>query len=126
MTLGHDESLEEYEERFQLNYKRSNCTLDPISLKILLLWEIREEVIETLNMLSGGDIYEFPYETIKTVFRNHSTKARKKGKASQSMTNTPSSSTFVKHETRNMLEESKSEMFHTFSLKIDTMQIKIK
>ena len=37
MTLGHDESLEDYEERFQLNYKRVNCTLDCDSLKLVLL-----------------------------------------------------------------------------------------
>ena len=56
MTLGHDESLEDYEERFQLSYKRARCTLDPESLKIFLLRGIREGLIETLNLLSGGDI----------------------------------------------------------------------
>lgn len=29
MTLGNDESLEDYEEIFQLSYKRARCTLDP-------------------------------------------------------------------------------------------------
>ena len=57
MTLGPDESLEDYEERFQLNYRRDNCNPDPESLELFLLWGIREEVLETLNMLSGGDIY---------------------------------------------------------------------
>jgi len=33
MTMGSDESLEDYEERFQLSYKRAKCTLDPESLK---------------------------------------------------------------------------------------------
>ena len=56
MTLGPDESLEEYEERFQLHYKRANYTRDPASLKLLLLRGIREEMIETLNMLLGVDI----------------------------------------------------------------------
>ena len=37
MTLGPDESLEDYEERFQLNYKISKCTLDLVSLKLVLL-----------------------------------------------------------------------------------------
>ena len=32
MTLGPDESIEEYEGRFQLKYKRANYTLDPTSL----------------------------------------------------------------------------------------------
>jgi len=31
MTMGSDKSLEDYEERFQLNYKRARCTLDPVS-----------------------------------------------------------------------------------------------
>ncbi len=37
MTMGSDESLEDYEERLQLNYKRAECTLDPESLKSVLL-----------------------------------------------------------------------------------------
>ena len=37
MTLDNDESLEDYEERFQLSYKRARCTLDPESLKLVLL-----------------------------------------------------------------------------------------
>ena len=65
-------------------------------------------------------------EEISTIFRNHSREARKKGRVSQSMTNTPSSSTSIKHEIGNMLEEFKSEMLHTFSLQMDTMQVKRK
>ena len=57
MTLGPDESLEDYEEMFQLNYRRANYTLDAESLKLVLLWKIKEYVMETLNMLFGGDIY---------------------------------------------------------------------
>ena len=57
MALGLDEYLEDYGERFQLNYKRANYTLDPGSLKLVLLWGIKEEVLETLNMLCGWDIY---------------------------------------------------------------------
>jgi len=37
MTIGSDESLEDYEERFQPNYKRGGCKLDPESLKLVLL-----------------------------------------------------------------------------------------
>ena len=126
MTLGLDESLEDYEERFQLNYKRANCTLDHASLKILLLRGISEEMIETLNMLPGGDICQQPYEAIKTLFRNHSRAFRKMGKAGQTTSNTPSSSTFIKHDIGNMLEDLKSDMLHTFALQMDTMQVKRK
>jgi hypothetical protein len=58
MTQGPDESLEYFEERFQLSYKRAqNCTLDEDSLKLVLLRGVREDLMETLNLLSNGDIY---------------------------------------------------------------------
>jgi hypothetical protein len=58
MTQGHDESLEEFEEIFQLRYKRAqNCTMDEDSLKIVLLRGLREDLMETLNILFNGDIY---------------------------------------------------------------------
>jgi len=82
MTLGHDESLEDYEERFQLSYKRSRCTLNPESLKLVLLRGVREDLIDTLNLLAGGDFYWLPYEYIKPIFRNHSMAARKKSRCS--------------------------------------------
>lgn len=37
MTLVIDESLEDYEERFQLSYRRVNYNIDPKSLKLVLL-----------------------------------------------------------------------------------------
>ena len=80
MTLGHDESLEDYEEIFQLNYKRVRCTLDPESLKLVILIGVREDLLDTLNLLAGGDIYQLPYEDIKIFFRNNSRVARKKGR----------------------------------------------
>ena len=57
MTIRSDESLEDYEERFQLNCKRVGCTLDPESLKLVLLRGIQEDLLDTLHLLAGGDIY---------------------------------------------------------------------
>lgn len=37
MTLGADESIEDYEKIFQLSYRRVICTLDPESFKLVLL-----------------------------------------------------------------------------------------
>jgi len=96
MTLGHDESLENYEERFQLSYKRSRCTLDPKSLKLVLLRGIEEDLLETLNMLSGGDIYQLSYDNIKTILKNYSRIARKKCKSSQALASSSSSNTSSK------------------------------
>jgi len=57
MTLGNDESLQEYEERFHLSYKRARCTLHPNSLKLVLLRGVREDLLDTLHLLVGVDIY---------------------------------------------------------------------
>lgn len=121
MTPGPYESLEECEERFQLSYKSTGCTLDPESLKLVLLTWIREDILETLNMFSGGNIYQLPYNDINIVFKNHSRATRKTGKASQALVNSSSSNTSIKSVIGNMLGDFKSEMFHTFSLQIDTM-----
>jgi len=48
MTMGSDESLEDYEERFQISYKRARCTLDPKSLKLVLLRGVPEDLLYTL------------------------------------------------------------------------------
>lgn len=90
MAMGSDESLEDYEERFQLSYKRARCTLDPESLKLVLLRGILEDLLDTLHLLAGGDIYQLPYEDIKTIFGNHSRAARKRGRESQPTANTSS------------------------------------
>jgi len=52
MTMGSDESLEDYEERFQLSYKRAKCTLDPESLKLVLLRGVPEDLLDTLHLLA--------------------------------------------------------------------------
>eukprot|EP00253_Pinus_taeda_P019096 PITA_19096 len=126
MTIGHDESLEYYKERFQLSYKRDRCTLDPKSLKLVLHRGVREDILDTLHMLSGGYIYQLPYEDIKIVFRNHSRETRNKGRSSQPMASTLSSNSSIKGEIGNMLEDFKSEMLKTLALQLDTMNIKRK
>ena len=106
MTMGSDESLEDYEERFQLIYKRARCTLDPESLKLVLLRGVPEGLLDTLHLLAGGDIYQLPYDDIKTVFRNHSRAARKSGRGNP----LSASATFSKHEFTNQMEDLKSEV----------------
>ena len=101
MTLGYDESLQDYEERFQLSYKTAMCTLDTESLNLVLLRGVREDLLDTIKMLARGDIYQLPYENIMTVFRNHSRAARKNGRSSQPMVShpLPIHSSWVKLET---------------------------
>ena len=126
MTIGSDESLEDYEERFQLSYQMVRCTLDPESLKLVLLRGIQEDLLDTLHLLVGGDIYQLSYEDIKTVFRNHSRAARKKGKGSQPIASTSSSNSSIKGEIRNKMEDFKSDMLQTLAMQMDTLHIKRK
>jgi len=96
MTLGHDESLEDYEERFQLNYRSAICTLAPESLKLVLLRWIKEDILETLIMMSRGEIYQLSYGEINSVVKNHSRVARKKGRAREGLINSSPSTTSIK------------------------------
>jgi len=95
-------------------------------LKLVLLRGVREDLLDTLNLLGGGDIYQLPYEDIKISFRNHSRVARKKGRVSQPMASPSSSNTSIKGEIGNTLEEFKSEMLQTLALQMDIMHIKRK
>eukprot|EP00253_Pinus_taeda_P015639 PITA_15639 len=122
MTMGNDESLEDYEERFQLSYKHARCTLDPKSLKLVLLRGVPEDLLDTLNLLAEGDIYQLPYEDIKTVFRNHSRAARKRGRRNH----LSASTSFSKHEFANQMEELKSEMRQNIAMQLDTFRIQQK
>lgn len=54
MTMGSNESLEDYEERFQLSYKWASCTLDPESLKLVLLRGVPKGLLDTLHLLARG------------------------------------------------------------------------
>ena len=80
--------------------------------------------METINMLSRGDIYQFPYDDIKTVFKNHFRDATKKGRSIQSLVNSSPSTTTIKHEIGSVLNDFKSEILHTFALQMDTRKIK--
>ena len=113
---------EDYEERFQLSYKRARYTLDPESLKLVLLRGVPEDLLDTLNMQTGGDIYQLPYEDIKTVFRNHSRGARKRGRGNH----LAASTTLSKHEFANQMEDLKSEMRQTIAMQLDTFRIQQK
>ena len=93
---------------------------------LVLLRGVREDILDTLHMLAGGDIYQLPYEDIKIVFRNHSRASRNKGRSSQPMASTSSSNSSIKGEIGNTLEDFKSEILQTLALQLDTMNIRRK
>lgn len=87
---------------------------------------ITENLLDTLHLLAGGDIYQLSYEDIKTVFKNHSRAAKKRGMGSQPTASTSSSNSSIKGELGNTLEDFKSEMLQTLAMQMDTLHIKRK
>lgn len=82
MTQWPYDSLKDYEEIFQMSYRREhNDTLDLDSLKLVLILGIKEELMETFNMLTNRNIYFLNYEEIKIVFKNHSRAIKKGGRS---------------------------------------------
>ena len=73
-------------------------------------------------MLAGGDIYQLSYEDIKTVFRNYSRVARKRGRGNP----LSASTTFSKHEFANQMEDLKSNVRQVIAMQLDTFQIQQK
>lgn len=68
-----------------MSYRRAHiCILDPDSLKPVPLRGFREELMETLNLIANGDIYQLSYDDIKIVFKNHSIISRNRGRTNKS------------------------------------------
>jgi hypothetical protein len=128
MTQGPDESLEDFEERFQLSYKRAqNCTLDEDSLKFVLLRGVGENMMETLNLICNGDIYQWDYDDIKRIFQNHSRSSRTKGRSNRGLISLSSNpTTHIKNDLGGLLEYMKTNILHSLAMKMYTMQIKKK
>ena len=65
MTAKYSETLEKYIERFQYNLQRSPyATLPKLVLKVDLIKGMKDEWIETLNLMGQGDIYQEEYDNI--------------------------------------------------------------
>jgi hypothetical protein len=86
MIQGVNEYLEDYEERFQLGYKRDHSfTLDENSLKLAFLRGVREELMDILKLLENEDIFQLYFECTKKVFKNYSISTWKMGRNEKSM-----------------------------------------
>ena len=69
MSQKDDESMEDYVDIFQYNHQCSKFKLEKPALKNLLLKCVRDECMELLNLMGGGDIscqtYDYVYEICK-------------------------------------------------------------
>jgi hypothetical protein len=65
MIAKENEKLEEYVERFQYNLQRSTYSALPGEvLKDTLIKGMKDEWVETLNLMGKGDIYQETYDDI--------------------------------------------------------------
>lgn len=81
-----------------------------------MLLGFKEELMETLNMLTNGDIYHLNYEDIKIVFKNNSRTTRKEVEKTKGFVSPSSSTSIFKNEIGGMLEDLKIEILHTFAM----------
>lgn len=81
MQQTEDENLEEYLERFVYNFHKSRgSTLDLKIISTMFLRGLRYDCIETLNLLSGGDIYKKSFAEVIYLCRTYSRSQAKVGK----------------------------------------------
>lgn len=84
MQQMEDESFEEYLERLLYNYHKSRWgNMDERTFRTIFLKGIRVECIETLSLLSPGDIYRKPFAEITELCRTYSRSQAKVGKRIQ-------------------------------------------
>jgi len=78
MIEEENDPFKDYEERFQLSYKRNHSfTLDETSFTFIFLIGIIEELMEILNLITNSDIFQLEYEYIKQSFKNYSKYTRR-------------------------------------------------
>ena len=73
MQQTEDKNLEEYLERFLYNFHKSRgSNLDEKIIRTVFLKWLRDDCIETLKLLSGGDIYKNPFAEVIELCRTYS------------------------------------------------------
>ena len=129
-----DESLEEYLECFLYHFHKSQgAHLEEKTVKTVFLKGLRDDCIETLNLLSGGDIYKKYFSKIAELCRTYSRSQAKVGrKLCDILRNTaprhqkPASTIFTRVELGNLLEDFKTDILNTMGNQRDTMKHKKK
>jgi hypothetical protein len=130
MTAKENESLEEYVERFQYNLQRSPYgTLPGEVLKATLIKGMKDEWVETLNLMGKGDIYQETYDNIIQLCircSRGSTQTRSGMQTSLTRNNNTTSGGVTRAEVGNLLENFKTDILSTLTTQLDVLQAKQK
>lgn len=130
MVAKDNETLEEYVERFHYNLQRSpHTTLPKEVLRAILIKGMKEECIETLNLMGKGDISQEYYDEIICLCIRHSrgsTCTRARSQDSMSMGYKPHGGRVTRMEIGNLLEYFKMNILGTLMMQLDILQAKQK
>jgi hypothetical protein len=130
MTAKENETLEEYVERFQYNLQRSPYgTLPGEVLKATLIKGMKDEWVETLNLMGKGDIYQETYDNIVQLCircSRGSTQTRSGMRTPLTRNNNITSGGVTRAEVGNLLENFKTDILSTLTTQLDVLQAKQK
>lgn len=132
MVARPSETLEEYVEHFQYNLQRSpyeNIPLPNNLLKTTLIKAMKEQWIETLNIMGKGDIYQEDYaDIIKLCIRCSRGSTRlKPTECNVTTKDSKISGGSITHvEISNLLEDFKIDILGTLTTQLNIMQAKQK
>jgi len=128
MTQKEDESLEDYVERFHYNLQRSkHSNLDHEILKTIFIRGMRDDYLDTLNLLGKGDISQEPFAEIVNICLRCSRGSSKRRSTIQDASPQIQKSIrggVTREEIGNLFENFKTDILSTLSAKITTTQIK--
>jgi hypothetical protein len=90
----------------------------------VLLRGVREDLMEALDLIVVGDIYQFTYDEIKDLFKNYSRVTMRKGRGSKTILPSTSKSTtgVTKAEIGNLIEDMKTNILNSLSMQLDALQ----
>jgi hypothetical protein len=130
MTAKENETLKEYVERFQYNFQRSPYgTLPGEVLKPTLIKGMKDEWVETLNLMGKGDIYQETHDNIiQSCIRcsRGSTRTRSGMRAPLIRNRNITSRDVTREKFGNLLENFKTNILSTLTTQLDVLQAKKK
>jgi hypothetical protein len=130
MTAKENKMLEEYVERFQYNPQRSPYgTLPSEVIKATLIKGMKDEWVETLNLMGKGDIYQETYDNIIHLCIRcscRSTQTRSGMQTPLTKNSNITSGGVTRAEVGNLLENFKTDILSTLTTQLDVLQAKQK
>ena len=130
MVAKPSETLEEYVEHFQYNLQIYPYTNMPDNvLKTIMIKGMKDQWVETLNILGKGDIYQENYNNIIDVCikcSRGSTRLKPFGRDARLRDKKASRGSITRSEIRNLLEDFKTDILGTLVTQLDVMQAKQK